>query len=232
MRTRTKFVAAILSFGLLGGTTVAAAENTSTEAPRRTVELATATGSNAAGASSPRLPSQTNEPNVSQGGSASTSTTALVRNRVGLRAIKPCVYRRTPTMCVIKVRRLEQRGDRVVAIGTITPRSNPDVHIRFHKRVIGCRTADGVFGLRTLQVAAPTCAILSLVLGPLHLDVLGLVTDLNRVVLNIVGKTGAGNLLGNLLCSLLGILDGGLILARFVSVVTELLAAINAVLRL
>ena len=69
-------------------------------------------------------------------------------------------------------------------------------------------------------------------LGPLHLDVLGLVIDLNRVVLNITGQTGAGNLLGNLLCGLVGILDGGVILSRFLSVVNELLAAINAILRL
>jgi hypothetical protein len=151
---------------------------------------------------------------------------------VGLRTVKPCVYRRAATRCVIKVRRLERRLDRVVAIGTITPRSNPDVHIPFQKRVIGVRTADGLFGLRTLQVAAPTCAILNLVLGPLHLDVLGLVIDLNRVVLNIVGQTGAGNLLGNLLCALVGILDGGAILARFLSVIDELIAAINAVLQL
>jgi hypothetical protein len=34
----------------------------------------------------------------------------------------------------------------------------------------------------------------------------------------ITGQTGAGNLLGNLLCGLVGILDGGLILNRFLSV--------------
>ena len=131
-------------------------------------------------------------------------------------------------MCVIKVRRLEQRPNRVVALGTITPRSNPAIHIPFQKRVVGVRDLTGVHGLQQ----APSCAILSLVLGPLHLDVLGLVIDLNRVVLNIIGQTGAGNLLGNLLCALTGILDGGVLLTRFLSVVTELLAAINAVLAL
>lgn len=62
----------------------------------------------------------------------------------------------------------------------------------------------------TLQSAAAngTCDILNLVLGPLHLNVLGLVVDLNQVVLNITAQSGAGNLLGNLLCSVAGLLDG------------------------
>ncbi|MEO5313217.1 ABC transporter substrate-binding protein [Pseudarthrobacter sp. CC12] len=54
-----------------------------------------------------------------------------------------------------------------------------------------------------------TCDILNLVLGPLHLNVLGLVVDLNQVVLHITAQSGAGNLLGNLLCSVAGLLDGG-----------------------
>src|SRR4051812_10599000 len=45
-----------------------------------------------------------------------------------------------------------------------------------------------------------TCPILSLTLGPLDLNLLGLVIHLNQVVLNITAVPGAGNLLGNLLC--------------------------------
>ncbi len=56
--------------------------------------------------------------------------------------------------------------------------------------------------------AAGSCDILNLVLGPLHLNVLGLVIDLNQVVLDIVAQSGAGNLLGNLLCAVAGLLDG------------------------
>ena len=54
-----------------------------------------------------------------------------------------------------------------------------------------------------------SCDILNLVLGPLHLDLLGLVVDLNQVVLNITAQSGAGNLLGNLLCAIAGLLDRG-----------------------
>lgn len=54
-----------------------------------------------------------------------------------------------------------------------------------------------------------SCDILNLVLGPLHLDLLGLNVDLNQVVLDITSQTGAGNLVGNLLCAVTGLLDGG-----------------------
>lgn len=47
----------------------------------------------------------------------------------------------------------------------------------------------------------PTCSILDLVLGPLHLDLLGLVVDLNQVHLTITGNP-AGGILGRLLCGL------------------------------
>jgi hypothetical protein len=68
--------------------------------------------------------------------------------------------------------------------------------------------------VRTLAIPVNTaatqasCAILHLELGPLNLDLLGLVIDLNRVVLDISAVPGAGNLLGNLLCAVAGLLDG------------------------
>lgn len=57
--------------------------------------------------------------------------------------------------------------------------------------------------------ATGSCSILDLTLGPLHLDVLGLVVDLNQVHLQITGQTGNGQLLGNLLCGLANALNGG-----------------------
>lgn len=56
---------------------------------------------------------------------------------------------------------------------------------------------------------SPTpCPILHLDLGPLDLNLLGLHVHLNEVVLNIEAIPGAGNLLGNLLCAIAGLLDG------------------------
>ena len=55
--------------------------------------------------------------------------------------------------------------------------------------------------------ATGSCRILDLTLGPLHLDLLGLVVDLNQVHLTITAQQGPGNLLGNLLCAVAHLLD-------------------------
>jgi len=74
--------------------------------------------------------------------------------------------------------------------------------------------------------ATSTCDVLNLVLGPLHLDLLGLVVDLNQVVLNITAVQGAGNLLGNLLCAITGLLDAGSIGTQLVNLLNQLLGAL------
>jgi hypothetical protein len=55
--------------------------------------------------------------------------------------------------------------------------------------------------------ATGSCEILDLTLGPLDLDLLGLVVHLDTVHLNITAESGPGNLLGNLLCAVAGLLD-------------------------
>lgn len=54
-----------------------------------------------------------------------------------------------------------------------------------------------------------SCPILNLTLGPLDLNLLGLTIHLNQVVLNITAVPGNGNLLGNLLCAVANLLNGG-----------------------
>ena len=73
---------------------------------------------------------------------------------------------------------------------------------------------------------ANTCTILDLTLGPLHLDLLGLIVDLNQVHLTITAQRGPGNLLGNLLCAVAGLLDGG----GNGNAIQQLLNQINAIL--
>jgi hypothetical protein len=89
----------------------------------------------------------------------------------------------------------------------------------------------------TLPAAAPgvpgiqaTCEILDLVLGPLDLDLLGLVVHLDRVHLNITAESGPGNLVGNLLCAIAGLLDGSPApdLQALVNLLNAIIALLNA----
>ena len=74
-------------------------------------------------------------------------------------------------------------------------------------------TATGVVTSIVQTVAIPadatgtTCQILHLDLGPLALNLLGLHVDLSRIVLDITAESGAGNLLGNLLCGVANLLN-------------------------
>jgi hypothetical protein len=75
---------------------------------------------------------------------------------------------------------------------------------------------------------APTCQILDLDIGAIHLDLLGLVVDLAPVHLDIVAQSGPGNLLGNLLCGLVNLLNG--LGTGDITALTQLLQQINLLL--
>lgn len=72
------------------------------------------------------------------------------------------------------------------------------------------------------------CGILNLTLGPLNLNLLGLVVTLNQVHLTITAVPGAGNLLGNLLCSLVGLLNGGGSLSAISALLNSILSILAA----
>jgi hypothetical protein len=94
---------------------------------------------------------------------------------------------------------------------------------------INGRSLSGLTAKSSAQALA-TCDILHLVLGPLDLNLLGLQVNLNRIVLDIVAVTGAGNLLGNLLCAVTGLLDGGPLaglLGQLNNLLNQILAALN-----
>lgn len=76
--------------------------------------------------------------------------------------------------------------------------------------------------------ASGSCPILSLSLGPLHLNLLGLVVDLNQVNLNITAQPGAGNLLGNLLCDVANLLNNGGALATIATDLNNILNALGS----
>jgi hypothetical protein len=72
-----------------------------------------------------------------------------------------------------------------------------------------------------------SCQILQLDLGAIHLDLLGLVVDLAPVHLLIQAVPGAGNLLGNLLCAVVHLLDNpSTSLAGIVNLLNRILMAL------
>jgi hypothetical protein len=74
----------------------------------------------------------------------------------------------------------------------------------------------------------PTCPILHLQLGPIHLNLLGIVVDTSQICLDITATPGAGNLLGNLLCGISNALNGGTPLSTVLGALTaEQLSALN-----
>jgi len=67
-----------------------------------------------------------------------------------------------------------------------------------------------------------TCRILTLDLGPLDLNLLGLQVDLAPIQLDITAQRGPGNLLGNLLCAVAGLLDGGGLLSGIENLLNQI----------
>jgi hypothetical protein len=78
--------------------------------------------------------------------------------------------------------------------------------------------------------AGNSCAILSLDLGPINLNLLGLVVRTNQIQLRIDAVQGPGNLLGNLLCGITGILNPSGALAN--TPLGQLAQILNALLAL
>jgi hypothetical protein len=81
--------------------------------------------------------------------------------------------------------------------------------------------------VRIPVTASGTCQILHLELGPLDLDLLGLVIHLDRVVLDITAESGPGNLLGNLLCGIAGLLDGNAPLSAIARLLNQLIGLLG-----
>jgi hypothetical protein len=112
------------------------------------------------------------------------------------------------------INRVKKQGRKMVAVGRVTGvvTNTATGATRTVNRAVkiplrATMGAPGAGGANAITQQA-SCEILDLVLGPLDLDLLGLVVHLDRVVLNITAVPGAGNLLGNLLCAVAGLLDG------------------------
>jgi hypothetical protein len=120
--------------------------------------------------------------------------------------------------------RFRASGGRLVAVGTLRGRLGQR---RVAERGLKMPAAlsQGVTAAQ-LPPIPNACEILDLVLGPIRLDLLGLVVRTNRINVRIDAVPGPGNLLGNLLCAITGLLDPQATSAR------QQAPALNAILAL
>jgi hypothetical protein len=123
-----------------------------------------------------------------------------------------------PFSGLLRVTEFVAESNRIVAVGNITSVTGEisaaaitalqgetyRIPVSFPQQPSSVATSNGVASSRA---ALLSCDVLFLDLGPLDLDLLGLTVHLNEVVLDIDAATGAGNLLGNLLCAITGLLD-------------------------
>ena len=98
------------------------------------------------------------------------------------------------------VQRLVVRGNRVFVVGQLSGKLG-------HRRVSRSGVMIPISVNHAAVGSAAVCPILNLTLGPLDLNLLGLVVHLNQVHLVINAVSGPGNLLGNLLCDVAHLLD-------------------------
>jgi hypothetical protein len=80
---------------------------------------------------------------------------------------------------------------------------------------------------RSAPVPQASCQILRLSIGAIDLNLLGLVVHLNPVLLVITAVPGPGNLLGNLLCAIANLLNGGGPLTGLATLLNQLLALLG-----
>jgi hypothetical protein len=116
----------------------------------------------------------------------------------------------------LNIQRFAQQDSNLVAIGTLTGTLTDALG-----NVIG--TVTNVPVRLPVGVAQSTCTILDLTLGPLDLNLLGLMVHLNQVHLTITAQQGPGNLLGNLLCAIANLLNDGNPLSDIVGLLNQIL---------
>jgi hypothetical protein len=124
------------------------------------------------------------------------------------------------------------KGGKLYSVGTLKGKLRGKRVTKDNERLPA--TVANAGAARASQVPLPplppgnACSILSLDLGPVNLNLLGLVVRTNQIQLRIDAVQGAGNLLGNLLCGVTGILNPSLASTPL----GQLAQALNALLAL
>jgi hypothetical protein len=125
-------------------------------------------------------------------GSSATASAAVAANAAGTVKISYAVKQ-----FVTRNGKLHARGE---VIATVTTEKGTHVARKPFQALVRGKSGTRRFASTQQQ---QTCQVLTLVLGPLHLNVLGLIVELNQVVV-LIRADPNGGLLGQLLCGLSG----------------------------
>jgi hypothetical protein len=119
-----------------------------------------------------------------------------------------------------------RRGSKLYAVGTLKGRLKGRRVTKNNVRIPAslARPASAA----QIPPTPNACQILNLTLQPIDLNLLGLRLRTSRIDLRLEGVPGAGNLLGNLLCGITGILDPQAATPATPSVLTQVLNALLA----
>ena len=124
------------------------------------------------------------------------------------------------------IKRFTHRGSKLYAVGTLKGRLKGRRVTKNNVRIPAslARPASAA----QIPPTPNACQILNLTLQPIDLNLLGLRLRTSRIDLRLEGVPGAGNLLGNLLCGITGILDPQAATPATPSVLTQVLNALLA----
>jgi hypothetical protein len=172
----------------------------------------------------PNLMQPTDVASADRGKKAKSAITGQIDQTIGTNVIA----------AVVQITHLSRADDgSLLADGVISGTANGlDFEQAFTDLPVGVTSGAAMASAAMVDGATPMahqsggCGVLFLDLGPLHLDLLGLVVDLAPVVLDISAVPGPGNLLGNLLCALTGLLDLPGAIAQIINIIDR----INAIL--
>jgi hypothetical protein len=135
--------------------------------------------------------------------------------------------------------RFTSRNGKLVAVGTLKGKMRKKgATLRVTRKNVVMPAAATGAGPATGAKAAQlpdiqgACQVLNLVLGPINLNLLGLVVRTNQINVRIDAVPGAGNLLGNLLCAVTNLLNPSGALGQLTGAINNLAAALNAILAL
>lgn len=117
---------------------------------------------------------------------------------------------------VFSLTRFVIRNGQVAAVGTLT-----GTVTNAAGQTVGAIVQTVTLSLITINA---TCDILHLELGPIDLNLLGLVVHVDKIVIDIDAQSGPGNLLGNLLCAIANLLNTNGPLSQLVNLLNQILA--------